>query len=149
MDQASAPTVPDVFVRRGRGLRSAAAGSQKLEAVQAELGELCHIIQGDVTAQGDRERMVAAAVAHGGGKLDALVNNAANMYRQPVDGYTEAFLQEAFNTNVISAMMLSSMVVPHLEMPLRALSYSSGRPTHDGRFREPRPMPRPRPRSRD
>ena len=37
------------------------------------------------------------------------------MYRQPVDGYTEAFLKEAFDTNVISTMMLSSMAVPHLE----------------------------------
>ena len=44
--------------------------------------------------------MLAAAVAHGS-KLDALVNNAANMYRQPVDGYTEDFLKDAFDTNVV------------------------------------------------
>jgi len=88
---------------------------EKLQAVQAELGDNCHIVQGDVTAQADREAMLAEALRHGDDKLDALVNNAANMYRQPVDGYTEAFLKEAFDTNVISAMMLSSMAVPHLE----------------------------------
>ncbi len=96
---------------------------EKLEAVQAELGERCHIIQGDVTNHGDREQMLAATLAHGEGKLDALVNNAANMYRQPVDGYTEAFLLEAFNTNVISAMMLSSMAIPHLEATQGAIVF--------------------------
>ena len=96
---------------------------EKLEAVQAELGERCHIIQGDVTNHGDREQMLAATLAHGEGKLDALVNNAANMYRQPVDGYTEAFLLEAFNTNVISAMMLSSMAIPHLKATQGAIVF--------------------------
>lgn len=96
---------------------------EKLEAVQAELGERCQIIQGDVTNHGDREQMLAATLAHGEGKLDALVNNAANMYRQPVDGYTEAFLLEAFNTNVISAMMLSSMAIPHLEATQGAIVF--------------------------
>jgi NAD(P)-dependent dehydrogenase (short-subunit alcohol dehydrogenase family) len=67
--------------------------------------------------------MLETALEHGNGKLDALVNNAANMYRQPVEGYTEAFLQDAFNTNVISAMMLSSMAVPHLESTQGAIVF--------------------------
>ena len=67
--------------------------------------------------------MMETALEHGNGKLDALVNNAANMYRQPVEGYTEAFLQDAFNTNVISAMMLSSMAVPHLESTQGAIVF--------------------------
>jgi NAD(P)-dependent dehydrogenase (short-subunit alcohol dehydrogenase family) len=98
------------FCQEGARVTISGRRLAKLEAVQAELGEHCHIIQGDVTAQGDRERM-------------ALVNNAANMYRQPVDGYTEDFLQDAFNTNVISAMMLSSMVVPHLEATQGAIVF--------------------------
>lgn len=88
---------------------------EKLEAVQAQLGGNCHVVQGDVCQQSDRVNMIEAALAHGGGKLDALINNAANMYRQPVDGYTETHLTDAFNTNVISAMMLSSLAVPHLD----------------------------------
>ena len=88
---------------------------EKLEAVQAQLGGNCRVVQGDVCQQSDRVNMIEAALAHGGGKLDALINNAANMYRQPVDGYTETHLTDAFNTNVISAMMLSSLAVPHLD----------------------------------
>ncbi len=86
----------------------------KVAAVAADIGPGCRHVAGDVTVAQDRERMLAAALEHGG-KLDALVNNAANMYRQPVDAYTEDHLREAFETNVISAMMLSSAAVPHLE----------------------------------
>ena len=95
---------------------------EKLEAIKDELGERCHVVRGDVTVQADREVMLAAAVEHGG-KLDALVNNAANMYRQPVNGYTEDFLKEAFDTNVVSAMMLSSMAVALLEQTQGAIVF--------------------------
>ncbi|MEL0138625.1 MAG: SDR family oxidoreductase, partial [Halieaceae bacterium] len=79
----------------------------KLEEVQQQIGEQCHLIQGDVTREEDRERMLQASVAHGAGRLDALVNNAANMYRQPVDQNSETLLREDYDTNVISAMMHS------------------------------------------
>jgi len=96
---------------------------EKLEAVQAEIGERCAVAQGDVKDQADREAMLRTALAHGSGKLDALVNNAANMYRQPVDAYTEDFLKDAFDTNVISAMLLSSMSIPHLEITQGAIIF--------------------------
>ena len=108
----------------GQGARVTISGRrlEKLEAIKNELGERCRVVQGDVTLQADREAMLAASIEHGG-KLDALVNNAANMYRQPVDGYTEDFLKDAFDTNVVSAMMLSSMAVPHLESTLGAIVF--------------------------
>jgi len=102
-----------LFVQGGAKVTITGRRKDKLETVAASIGPACRAVVGDVTVQADREAMIAAAVAHGG-KLDALVNNAANMYRQPVDGYTEAFLKEAFDTNVISAMMLSCLAVPHL-----------------------------------
>ena len=102
------------FCSQGARVTISGRRLEKLEAIKDELGERCHVVQGDVTVQADREVMLAGAVAHGS-KLDALVNNAANMYRQPVDGYTEDFLKDAFDTNVVSAMMLSSMAVPLLE----------------------------------
>ena len=108
----------------GQGARVTISGRrlEKLEAIKNELGERCRVVQGDVTLQADREAMLAASIEHGG-KLDALVNNAANMYRQPVDAYTEDFLKDAFDTNVVSAMMLSSMAVPHLESTQGAIVF--------------------------
>jgi 3-oxoacyl-[acyl-carrier protein] reductase len=86
---------------------------EKLTAVADSIGTNCRAVCGDVTSQRDREAMLEAAIDHGNG-LHALVNSAGNMYRQAVGEYTEAFLREAFETNVIAAMMLSSMSVPEL-----------------------------------
>lgn len=102
------------FAERGARVTITGRRKDKVDAVAASIGPACHAVVGDVTLQADRQAMLDAAVAHGG-KLDVLVSNAANMYRQAVDQYTEDFLKEAFNTNVISGMMLSSMAVPLLE----------------------------------
>ena len=134
------------FCSQGARVTISGRRLEKLEAIKDELGERCHVVQGDVTVQADREVMLAAAVAHGS-KLDALVNNAANMYRQPVDGYTEDFLKDAFDTNVVSAMMLSSMAVPLLEPTQGAIVFIGS--THTRRaFPGPRPTPPPRQPSR-
>ena len=103
-----------LFAAQGARVTITGRRKDKIEAVAASIGPACHAIVGDVTVQRDREAMLAAALAHGGG-LDVLVNNAGNMYRQAVGQYTEEVLKEAFDTNVISAMMLSSMAVPALE----------------------------------
>lgn len=101
------------FATRGARVTVSGRRARKIDAVVDSIGSSCAGVVGDVTVARDRERMIGGAVSHGG-KLDVLVNNAANMYRQPVDGYTEELLKEAFDTNVISAMMLSSAAVPYL-----------------------------------
>lgn len=69
---------------------------------------------GDVTNADDRERMVEAAVDHGG-KLDALISNAGNMYRSVVADYDEQALLDVFNTNVVGGMMLVREALGHLK----------------------------------
>ena len=102
------------FVRNGAKVTISGRRQEKIDAVCESLGENCVGIAADVRSESDRQAMLDLAVRHGG-KLDALINNAANMYRQPVDGYTEDVLKDAFDTNVISAMMLSSRAIPALE----------------------------------
>ena len=58
--------------------------------------------------------MVEAAVEHGGGKLDALINNAGNMYRGNIDELDEQKLMDIFHSNVIAGMMLTGLAKPHL-----------------------------------
>jgi NAD(P)-dependent dehydrogenase (short-subunit alcohol dehydrogenase family) len=106
--------VARLFAARGAKVTITGRRADKVQAVAKDIGPNCHAVAGDVTVAKDRTAMINAALAHGG-KLDVLVNNAANMYRQAVGEYTEEFLREAFNTNVISAMMLSSESVKHLE----------------------------------
>lgn len=110
------------FALRGAKVTISGRRQEKIDAVANDIGPSCRGVAGDVTSQQDRDAMLAAALEHGG-KLDVLVNNAANMYRQPVDGYTEDLLREAFDTNVISAMMLSSAAVPHLEQTQGAILF--------------------------
>jgi NAD(P)-dependent dehydrogenase (short-subunit alcohol dehydrogenase family) len=101
------------FVKHGARVTITGRREEKLQAVAQSIGDACHYVAGDVTSAEDRHRMLAGALEHGG-RLDSLVNNAANMYRQPADGYTEGLLREAFDTNVISAMMLSSAAIEFL-----------------------------------
>lgn len=110
------------FAARGAKVTISGRRADKVAAVAQSIGPACRAIVGDVTKQADRQAMLAAAVEHGGG-LHVLLNNAANMYRQPVDGYAEDFLREAFDTNVISAMMLSSIAVPELEKTQGAIVF--------------------------
>jgi NAD(P)-dependent dehydrogenase (short-subunit alcohol dehydrogenase family) len=102
-----------LFASHGAQVTITGRRREKIDAVAGALGASCHAVCGDVTSQPDREAMVAAAVKHGGG-LHALVNCAGNMYRQTITEYTEDFLRDAFDTNVIAAMMMSSLCVPEL-----------------------------------
>lgn len=88
--------------------------ADRVEAVASSIGEDAAAVAGDVTRADDRASMVATAVAHGGGRLDLLVNNAANMYRSALVDLDEDQLLDVFRTNVVAAMMLTSVAQPHL-----------------------------------
>ena len=98
------------------GARVTVAGrrAHKIETVAASIGTGCRAEPGDVTVAGDRATMIAAAVDHGGGRLDVLVNNAGNMYRGPLAELDEDALVAVFRSNVIGAMMLTQAALPHL-----------------------------------
>jgi NAD(P)-dependent dehydrogenase (short-subunit alcohol dehydrogenase family) len=107
----------------GTAIRLAKAGAKvtisgrradKLAVVCAKAGPNCRAVTGDVSKAADRKRMIDAAVAHGGG-LQALVNNAANMYRGPITELDEQAILDVFHANVVAGMMLTGLAVPHLE----------------------------------
>lgn len=85
----------------------------KVKAVAEAIGERCAWVPADVTDAEDRDRLVAAAVDHGGG-IDVLINNAGNTYRTSVADYDEGRLMEIFHTNVVGGMMLTKAALPHL-----------------------------------
>lgn len=81
---------------------------ERMEAVARELGENCNAVVADITKADDRVALVEEAVAHGGG-LDALVNNAGNMYRGAIEELAEERLLDLFHSNVVAAMMLTGL----------------------------------------
>lgn len=99
-----------------KGARVTITGRRKdkVEGLAAAIGPNCRAVAGDVGNDADRRRMIDAAVAHGGG-LQALINNAANMYRGPITALEADKVLELFNVNVVAGMMLTGLAVPHLE----------------------------------
>ena len=80
--------VADYFCERGARVTICGRRRERVDAVAARLGENCRSVQADVTRDAERRLLVDAAMDHGGG-LDALVNNAANMYRGTVEELDE------------------------------------------------------------
>ena len=86
----------------------------KLRAVAQDIGPACHLVVGDVTVDADRRRMVDEAVAHGG-RLDGLVNNAANMLNGPITSLSADAIRAVLDSNVVAGMVMTGLAVPHLE----------------------------------
>jgi 3-oxoacyl-[acyl-carrier protein] reductase len=101
------------FVAAGARVTICGRREDKLRALADALGAGCVAVQADVTEAADRVRLIDAAVAHGGG-LDALVNNAGDMYRAPADELDHGRLASLFDTNVIAPMLLTGLAIPHL-----------------------------------
>jgi 3-oxoacyl-[acyl-carrier protein] reductase len=101
------------FAERGALVTICARRAARLDEVRRDIGAAAHAVVGDVTRDADRKRMVAAAVAHGGG-LDALINNAGNMYRGAVTELEEQPLLDIFHSNVIAAILLTGLATPAL-----------------------------------
>ena len=87
-----------------------AAGKVARE-VKAAGGEAL-LVGGDVTKSANVKRIVADALA-GFGRIDVLVNNAGGLVqRTKIEDYTEAFLHQVLDLNVIQVAMFMHEVVP-------------------------------------
>lgn len=101
------------YVERGARVTICGRRANKIDAVATDLGNTCLAIQADITEAADRDRVVAAAVQHGG-KLDALISSAANMVRGDIDKLVEQDLIDIFQSNVIAGMLLVGRCKQHL-----------------------------------
>lgn len=101
------------FCDRGARVTICGRRKDKVDAAAADIGPGCLAVQADVTRDTDRRALVDAAMSHGGG-LDALVNNAGNMYRGPIEALEEESLLNIFHTNVIAGMLLTGLCVDAL-----------------------------------
>ena len=76
------------LVEKGARVTICGRREDKIRAVAKEIGEACCGVAADITKARDRKALVKAALAHGGG-LDALINNAGNMYRGAINELDE------------------------------------------------------------
>lgn len=103
------------LLQRGARVTIAGRRAHRLEETAGGFGDACRAVPGDITAAADREELVAAAVEHGGGRLDGVVNAAANMYRGPIAEVGEQELLDLFHANVVAPMLLTGLCAGHLE----------------------------------
>ena len=101
------------LARKGAKVTISGRRRDKIEAVRAEIGASCRAVVGDVTKDADRRRLIDAALEHAGG-IDALVNNAGNMVRGPIENLDAGDVLGVFDSNVVGPMMLTGLAVPYL-----------------------------------
>ncbi len=83
------------------------------QGITAEGGE-ASVIQADISAQGEPERVIGACVERFG-QLDVLVNNAGAMVgRQRLGDVDDAFIDQVFDLNVRSVIHACRAAEPHL-----------------------------------
>jgi 3-oxoacyl-[acyl-carrier protein] reductase len=102
------------FCAAGARVTISGRRADKVDAVASSIGDACRAVTGDVTIADHRAAMVAAAVEHGDGCLDVLVNNAGNMYRGSLAELDEQSLLDVFHSNVVGAMMLTQVALDDL-----------------------------------
>ena len=86
---------------------------EKVKKAQDDLGSNVLSIVADVTKESDRIKIINSALEHGK-KIDALINNAGNMYRGAIEDLNQDKLLDIFNTNVIAGMMLLGIAKKYL-----------------------------------
>jgi NAD(P)-dependent dehydrogenase (short-subunit alcohol dehydrogenase family) len=92
--------------------------------IEAE-GRECVLIAGDVGDAAFCSKMVETAVSSFG-KLDILVNNAAQQYpQQSIEDITEEQLLKTFRTNIFSMFFSVKAAMPHLKPGARIINTTS------------------------
>lgn len=99
----------------GHGAAVTLAGrrADRVRAVAEQAGPRAHAVPADITDAADRATLMQEAVAHGG-RLDAVVHAAGNMYRGALEELTEEGLTEVFASNTVAPMLLTGLALPHL-----------------------------------
>jgi NAD(P)-dependent dehydrogenase (short-subunit alcohol dehydrogenase family) len=89
--------------------------ARKTKRLVEDAGRKCLLIAGDV----GREKSCQAAVkrtAHEFGKIDILVNNAAEQHpRDSITKITERQLERTFRTNIFSFFFMTKAMMPHFK----------------------------------
>jgi len=102
------------FAAAGAKVTISGRRPEKISEVAKSIGPLCRAVVGDVTVQGDREAMLAAAVEHGG-KLDVLVNNAAfQEHAESIEDISDERLHETLDTNIGGYFRMTRSALPYL-----------------------------------
>jgi 3-oxoacyl-[acyl-carrier protein] reductase len=106
----------EALAAEGVGVAICARNAQELEqaaAAMRERGAAVLAVPADVTDAQQLEQLVARTVDHFG-RLDILVNNAGGPPPGTFDDVTDEQWEQAFHLNLLSAVRLIRLAVPHM-----------------------------------
>lgn len=89
--------------------------ARETERLIAPTGKRCHLIAGDIGKEAFCKKAVRETIRKLG-RLDILVNNAAEQHPTPsIQEITQAQLEKTFRTNIFAQFYLVKAALPHLE----------------------------------
>lgn len=92
-------------------------------------GRKCILIAGDIGVEAFCQDLINKTV-EGLGKLDILINNAAEQHPQDkIEDITSEQLERTFRTNIFSMFYLTKAAMPHLKKVQQSLTQLRLRPT--------------------
>jgi NAD(P)-dependent dehydrogenase (short-subunit alcohol dehydrogenase family) len=103
----------ELFAAEGAKVVIAARRESKLAEVAATAPDRISMVRMDLADRQDRLRALDAVIERHG-RLDALINNAANQLWKPFLEQTEDEIDAVIDTNLISTAKLIRAAVPHL-----------------------------------
>ena len=95
-----------------------AAGAKLVEELRATGGE-AFFVAASLSDPDAAPRLIEAAVAHGGGRLDGLVNNAAVMTRSDLETTTSQVFDDTMAVNLRAPLLLIQAALAALPAPGR------------------------------
>ena len=99
--------------------------AEKTKAEVEKTGRKCVLLPGDLTREATCAEVVEKAV-DALGKLDILVNNAAEQFQQSsIEDITEAQLDKTFRTNIYAYFFMVKAALPHLKEGSSIINTSS------------------------
>jgi len=97
------------------GYNASGSGAAGVVAEIEAMGRRAVAVGADVTRKPEIDRLVAAALEFGRGRIDILVNNAGGLGRRALLGeLTEELVDETLRLNFTSALLLCQAVIPHM-----------------------------------
>ena len=89
-----------------------AVGAKLVEEIRSAGGE-AFFVAASLSDPDAASRLIDAAVAHGGGRLDGLVNNAAVMTRSDLETTTSQVFDDTMAINLRAPLLLIRAALPH------------------------------------
>ncbi|GAA0358199.1 SDR family NAD(P)-dependent oxidoreductase [Streptomyces turgidiscabies] len=122
--------------------RTSDAGARAVAARIEQSGGRAVVLRGDLTVEDECRRVVREAAEWGGGRLDALVNNAGVQPVQELAGMTVADWRAVVDTNVLSAFACTQAAVEVMrEQAGESDSRGGGSVTHIASIEAAHPAP--------